>query len=267
MYIDPLYGPVLPEHDWVPAPSYLLRRQRVMDHLCRRERGRLLEVGCGAGTLLHELAAMGFDCSGSESSPTAREIAAAANPGMLFHASLPQEQRGALDYLLSLEVLEHIEDDRTALAEWFALLKPAGYLLLSVPAHASKWTASDVWAGHYRRYEKADLLKLLEDTGFMVEGIENWGFPLSNMLLAWRSRLHRQQMQRMQTLLDRQRNNQHSGIDREAAIGLYPLLASLPGRLVMRCAYLLQRLSRAQDWGIGYLVVARKPETGERHES
>ena len=267
MLVDPLFGPVLPEHNWVPAPSYLLRRQRVLDLLSRCKRGRLFEVGCGAGTLLHECAAMGFTSSGLETSPPARAIAASVNPTLPVHSELPQDEYGKFDYLLSLEVLEHIERDCDALRQWRLLLKPNGYLLLSVPAHASKWTDSDVWAGHYRRYEKDGLVRLLEQTGFSVDSIENWGFPLSNLLLAWRSRLHRRQLDTKETMGDRQSNNQFSGIDRDVASGLYPLLASLPGRMVMRCAFLLQKLSRKQDWGIGYLVLARKSENGDTHES
>lgn len=264
MHVDPLFGPVLPEHAWVPAPSYLLRRQRVLDWMTARVQGSLLEVGCGAGTLLYELSTMGFHCSGVESSAPARAIATAVNPDITIHAELPLEQEGTIDYLLSLEVLEHIEDDRAALSEWLALLKPSGYLLLSVPAHTSKWTDSDVWAGHYRRYEKADLVRLLKECGFIIESIENWGYPLSNLLLTWRSHRHKRQLDERQ-LNERQRNNQYSGIDREAVVSMYPLLASLPGRLLMRCAFILQRLSRNQDLGIGYLVAAKKP-TGDNHE-
>lgn len=257
MHIDPLFGPVLPELDWVPAPSYLLRRARVLELLSGCRPGRLLEVGCGAGTLLHELQCQGFTCSGMETSIPARTMASTVNPGLPLLAQYPDE-RGSFDYLLALEVLEHIEDDRSALADWRSLLKPDGLLLLSVPAHQRKWTESDVWAGHYRRYEKAGLLQLLGETGFEVESVENWGFPLSNLLLAWRARLHRRQLAARTSAADRDANNQYSGIDREAVTGLYPLLASPPGRLAMRCALLLQRVSRTRDWGTGYLIAARR---------
>ena len=257
MHIDPLFGPVLPEHNWVPAPSYLMRRARVLNLLAGCRPGRLLEVGCGAGALLHELQCQGFNCSGVETSIPARAIASAVNPDIPVLAQFPAEC-DRFDYLLALEVLEHIEDDRAALADWRLQLKSDGLLLLSVPAHQSKWTESDVWAGHYRRYEKAGLLQLLDESGFEVKSVENWGFPLSNLLLAWRARLHRRQLAAKTAADDRDINNQYSGIDREAVSGLYPLLASPPGRLAMRCAFLLQHVSRRHDWGIGYLISARR---------
>lgn len=60
MYVHPVFGPVAPELGWVPAPRYLLRRSRVLRLLATVERGRLLEIGCGAGVLCQEVARLGF---------------------------------------------------------------------------------------------------------------------------------------------------------------------------------------------------------------
>ena len=97
--------------------------------------------------------------------------------------------------------------------------------------------------------------------------VENWGFPLSNMLLAWRSRLHKRQLDTRGTINNRSANNESSDIDRAGTSSLYPLLASVPGRVAMRCAFFLQRLARRKDWGIGYLVLASRVETGEAYEA
>lgn len=147
------------------------------------------------------------------------------------------------------------------------MLKPNGTLLMSVPAHASKWTHADTWADHYRRYEKTELCQLLEKAGFRILMVENWGFPLSNMLLAWRSRLHKRQLDTRGTINNRSANNESSGIDRAGTSSLYPLLAIVPGRVAMRCAFFLQRLARRKDWGIGDLVLASRVETGEAYEA
>ena len=52
MEIHPVYGISFPERGWVPAPRYLLRRDRVLRLLARLPVGRLLEIGCGSGALL-----------------------------------------------------------------------------------------------------------------------------------------------------------------------------------------------------------------------
>ena len=70
-----LLGPAAPEAGWVPAPRYLLRRARILRQLAGIKPCQALEIGCGAGVLLHELTARGFDCSALESSAEARTLA------------------------------------------------------------------------------------------------------------------------------------------------------------------------------------------------
>src|SRR3546814_20907381 len=82
---------------------------------------------------------------------------------------------------MAFEVLEHIEDDHAALRQWLGWLKPGGILLMSVPAHPSQWNAADVWAGHFRRYRKRELLGLVEENGLELEHVECMGFPLANI--------------------------------------------------------------------------------------
>lgn len=263
MKIHALYGPVVQEKNWAPAPGYLLRRQRIVQLMRRLPAGELLEVGCGGGTLLYELTDMGFACQGLESSGAALDVARFVNDGRAeIHAQAGQEWQERFDYVLAMEVLEHIEDDAQALRQWLAWLRPGGKLLLSVPAHASKWTESDVWAGHYRRYEKAPLLELIAATGMHIERVESWGFPLSNLLLSWRARVHRKALAGGGGGENRTHNNARSGIDRDTAMRLFPLLANLPGRLLMRSAFTLQQLTVNRDWGVGYLVLASRPASG-----
>jgi hypothetical protein len=121
------------------------------------------------------------------------------------------------------------------------------------------WTDADVWAGHYRRYEQTELEALLRKAGFETGVFETWGFPLSNLLLSWRARVHAQELNnRGEAADDRKLNNDHSGVDRAAAQKMFPILNSLAGRLTMRFAFALQHLTVNRDWGIGYLVMARK---------
>lgn len=75
------------------------------------------------------------------------------------------------DSVILINVLEHMDDDGQALKNIFRLLVPGGNLLLIVPAHAALYGQMDALAGHYRRYGKASLAKLLDDAGFLVEDI------------------------------------------------------------------------------------------------
>jgi hypothetical protein len=163
------------------------------------------------------------------------------------------------DCIGAFEVLEHIEDDITALGQWAQWLRRDGRLLISVPAHKHKWDASDIWAGHYRRYEKEDLIKKLQTAGLEVEHFECYGFPLANMISPFRSRIRASEMARADRNINGpDRATAQSGTNRKAETKIYPLLKSLPGRLLMNMSFLCQAFFRNTELGNGYLVIAGK---------
>ena len=189
-----------------------------------------------------------------------REIALDINsetPGLLVYETPQDEWRSAFDLVLALEVLEHIRDDAASLRQWHSWLKPGGHLLLSVPAHSSHWSATDEWAGHFRRYERHELLKLLGGQGFVAVAAECYGFPLANMLGPLRARYHARQLSRrfVQNQADFTRR---SGIERSLEARLYPLQASLAGTLVMKLFFALQTLFLKPIWATDFLYYARK---------
>jgi SAM-dependent methyltransferase len=67
------------------------------------------------------------------------------------------ETGGGFDSVLCVNVLEHIEDDRTAAANMIAALRPGGHLFLFVPAFGFLYNDLDRLAGHVRRYTKSRL--------------------------------------------------------------------------------------------------------------
>jgi glycosyltransferase involved in cell wall biosynthesis len=74
-----------------------------------------------------------------------------------------------LDTIICLNVLEHIEDDRGTLRRLHASLVPGGRLLLLVPAHQWLFGSIDRAIDHHRRYERTEVIRKLEDAGFVVE--------------------------------------------------------------------------------------------------
>ena len=178
-------GPAAPEAGWVPAPRYLLRRARILRQLEGIAPCETVEIGCGAGVLLHELTARGFRCHALESSPEARvlagQLAADAGIDIRLVEQPGDDWAGRFPLLMAFEVLEHIEHDREALQAWRSWMPSGATLLLSVPAHMSKWNPSDVWAGHFRRYERRALEALLRASGFEPEAVECYGFPLATV--------------------------------------------------------------------------------------
>ena len=258
-----VFGPAAPDKGWVPSLRYLLRRQRVLAHLDRNGNGRrVLEVGSGAGMLLQELSRMGYACTALEQSEDARQLAETlrrANGVDVDIRGTPDAAWDAsFDVVIAMEVLEHIEDDVAALREWRRWLRPGGSLVLSVPAHAKRWSAADVWAGHFRRYEKAPLHALLEQCGFTVERMESYGFPLANVLEGVSRRYYEKTIRYAEDgTPDRAANDARSGIERTPQLGAFRVLSSWPGRIGVRASYWLQDRFLEGDRGNGYIAVAR----------
>ncbi|MBN2105973.1 MAG: class I SAM-dependent methyltransferase [Deltaproteobacteria bacterium] len=260
MHIHPVYGISAPERGWVPAPRYLLRRDRVLRLLAGLPAGRLLEIGCGSGALLYDMARSGFHVSGLEQSAEARDLALYINRetrGLQIFETPEKDWGSAFDHVLSFEVLEHIEDDAAALQQWHSWLKPGGHLLLSVPAHRSRWSASDEWAGHCRRYERQGLLDLLRDCGFSPQVVQCYGFPLSNLIDPFRAIYHGRRLRRS-VMRDRADCSLRSGIERSLETKLYPLEASLPGTLCMQFFFALQKLFLNTSLGTGFIALCTR---------
>jgi len=130
---------------------------------------RLLEVGCGAGFVLETLARRALPilaaCDASaEALSRARQRARRA---LLFRADVRRlPVRGGFDAIMALDVIEHVFEDRDALREMLAALRPGGGLLLTVPQHRWLWSAVDEFSHHCRRYDRKDLIAKAREAGF-----------------------------------------------------------------------------------------------------
>ena len=131
-----------------------------------------LEVGCGGGFVLRRLQTrfprMAF--TGGEPFLKALQLARGRLPeAVLYHLraeALPFEEE--FDVTGAFDVLEHVQDDRLALAELFRTTRPGGGILLTVPQHPSLWSPFDEYSGHYRRYTRHDLEKRVKDVGWDI---------------------------------------------------------------------------------------------------
>jgi phospholipid N-methyltransferase len=72
------------------------------------------------------------------------------------------------DSVVYINVLEHIQDDRTELTHARKMLNSQGHLLLFVPALAWLYSDFDEQIGHFRRYTKQELSALVRDVGFIL---------------------------------------------------------------------------------------------------
>jgi SAM-dependent methyltransferase len=81
----------------------------------------------------------------------------------------------ALDAIVLLNVLEHIEHDDLAISHCFRMLRPGGILVIEVPAGPGLYDNYDRELMHFRRYRRQGLVKLVTDAGFHVEETSHIG--------------------------------------------------------------------------------------------
>ena len=137
---------------------------------------RVVEIGCGIGNftelLLDREAIVAVDREAEfldrlrQRFPDHRNLQTfkldAENP------ALRQLRRFNPDCCVALNVLEHIQDDRQALANMASILSPGGVVVLIVPAFPALYGPVDRNLGHYRRYTRASLARVAETAGLRV---------------------------------------------------------------------------------------------------
>ncbi|GEM_PF-2108734 len=119
-------------------PRFVRRFEKITRMLDRLVSGRALDVGCGSGVFSHYLSTKGWQVLGIDISPEMIEAAGryASGPNVEFRAVAFEalgEQRDRFDLILSLSMLEYVEDDEAAIQKCSQLLRSGGYLLVSVP--------------------------------------------------------------------------------------------------------------------------------------
>lgn len=139
--------------------------QLVLRHAPKNQ--RMIDFGAGIGTFAKQLIQEGQSILAIEPDPDQRAMI--EREGIEAVAHLETLPDGQADYIYTLNVLEHIEDDQAAIHTCFAKLKQGGRLFIYVPAFPSLFSSMDAKVGHFRRYLKHDLRQQVAQAGFAVE--------------------------------------------------------------------------------------------------
>jgi SAM-dependent methyltransferase len=153
---------------------WFIGRRRILLSLLGERLGdsddlRLLDFGCGTGTMAGHLARFGrVTAADADADAVAfcrqrglSDVHRLSGPGLPF-------SEGEFDVVTSFDVLEHIEDDLSAMIEVRRVLKPRGTFLCCVPAFPFLWGLQDEVSHHFRRYVRPQLRARVEDAGFDV---------------------------------------------------------------------------------------------------
>jgi 2-polyprenyl-3-methyl-5-hydroxy-6-metoxy-1,4-benzoquinol methylase len=155
------------DHEFRESDAYAQGKYHVTLRWLRGRRpGSLLyNVGCGGGLFNRLAVDAGFRVEAFEPDPIAFELAQRDCPEQdcTVHRLGVGEIEGeeVANVIVMHDVLEHIEDDGSAVKRLRRLLVSDGILVISVPALPSLFGLHDEQLGHYRRYTRRSLRRAL----------------------------------------------------------------------------------------------------------
>ena len=230
------------------SPQHRARVESSAFHLPGGTRGRLLDVGCGAGDGIVRMRALGWEAEGVDFD--ARAVEAARGLGLTVACGSLIAQRyaaGSFSAVVMTHVIEHVYGLKADLGECFRVLEPGGRLVIETP-NASSWLHGRFeanWRGlepprHIQVFTRAALGRLARDCGFEVEDLSTTAKAASFFFGA-------------SNALARARQQGTASEDR------FGLLTQLLGDAIAACEAGL--LMANADLGEELVLVARKPVT------
>lgn len=151
--------------------------------------GQILEAGCGTGGNLASLSRRGR-IAAFEPHIDALALARAKHPEVeIREAALPHPlpyEPGSFDLVAALDVLEHVGNDVDAAQALVGLVRPGGWLLVTVPAHQALWGSHDRRLHHMRRYGRRQVLSLFATSEMELIRFTPFNLVLSPIAVVYR---------------------------------------------------------------------------------
>jgi ubiquinone/menaquinone biosynthesis C-methylase UbiE len=178
-------------------PAFAVRAHLIFTAALHKKPKKILDVGCGRGFYVQTLSEFKSveRIDGIEIEPEylaqARQTVQSPKVHLQLGSvyELPFKSK-SFDMVVLSEVLEHLTNEAQALAEIKRVLKPDGWLVLTVPSidfpfawdplnwllmrlfqtHVNKdiWWLAGIWAGHQRLYSTKQLISVLQKNGFGI---------------------------------------------------------------------------------------------------
>jgi 2-polyprenyl-3-methyl-5-hydroxy-6-metoxy-1,4-benzoquinol methylase len=229
------------------AHSFTIRLQRVYEMIGDRAAGRVLDIGCGPGITVEHLVTRGFEVYGVDiSAEMVRECQKQFGHMPAAHFSTGniealEFQDAFFDVVLSMGVVEYVDDDAVAVKEMVRVTKPGGVIVVTLPNRVSPYRVwqRTVYRGlraalgtirgrrppaeiSHREYTRASYSRLLQSCGLTIADTVYYNFSLF----------------------------------------VFPLDRMFPG-LAVRASRAMERFGRgALGWlGTGFIVRAEKPRS------
>jgi len=242
------------------SPGTWYFREALYDMLKTVPGEGFLDVGCGTGGTSRELLKRGYWGVGIDYSEEAIQKACETcreyndNNYFLINAditSLPTDKAMEFSIVLALFILEHQPDDLDFLNIIKQYIEPGGWVICAVPGKKDKWFIEDRIAGHYRRYDKEDLEKLMWSAG--LKNVEVWSVAsyIYNIIsLPYINRLWAKDSRYSRLSLTQEERTKQSGISEIKMKTVYPwFFKYLLNRKTLWPLFMAQRLFYNSDKG------------------
>ena len=246
----------------IESPNNICRHFLALELIKKLSFSEFLEIGIGDGAFLEKLAQKEYRGVGIDVSEQAISIASAR---LKRYSNIAIENKNffevtkKFDLVIMLQVLEHIENDSEALAKTKQLVKKGGNFLLSVPAHKEKWGYLDLVGGHYRRYEKEEIVKLLKDSGFEVLCFYSLGYPITNFFKVWEENFYKKYffLNNFSQKTNEERTKISGCVEIPGVFGFPAVCKVFINEIALFPFLQLQRLFVKTELGLNYLILAK----------
>jgi len=163
--------------------TWYVRRAVKRLHLKENENLNILDAGSGFGQYTYYLAkkfkmakVIGVELKQEHVNDSLifAEKAKVKNLSFIRDDLITFKSRDKYDLIISVDVLEHIEDDRSLMHRFSDLLKPGGFLIISTPSLLRNHTHDGSFVGeHFREgYTREDIEEKLNDAGLKIKKFE-----------------------------------------------------------------------------------------------
>ena len=159
--------------------------ESLQSHIQLPEVGRLLDIGCGSGEMLHSFSRLAplWSLVGTESNVRHRAVVESICGVEALYTCMPDQVPGEFDLITMVHVLEHIPKPREVLAKLRHKLKTNGYVIIAVPDSPNDPTDL-VIVDHCSHFTSATLTDVLQRAGFDVVMIATNWLPKSLTVIA-----------------------------------------------------------------------------------
>jgi SAM-dependent methyltransferase len=165
------------EHYWFRGRRRILRR--LIAGLPLPTDPAILDVGCGGGRFLVDLARFGR-VEAIEPSATSYEVARARGVGDVIQAPVEELALDGerYDLITCLDVIEHVADDVAGFRRMIEVAQPGAFMVVTVPAFNWLWSEHDRLNHHYRRYATRSLVSSAQQAGWQPVRTTYFNFVL-----------------------------------------------------------------------------------------